>query len=163
MPQRKTFSPVVSEVHKAQSRGRSPAKHQLPSSSTTDGAKDRPRSDSSPIKRKTAPLTNDEHASKHQKLPNGTFRPVVTRKESESESISSPEKPEQTTSRMLEKTQRFQKYYEQYKTLHEKVSKNEANKSETEKLWNMHNRLKDMKEEIWKDYRRLGEPEKIEL
>lgn len=163
MPQRKTFSPVVSEVHIAQSRGRSPAKHQLPSSSTTNAVKGRPRSDSSPIKRKTASLTNDEHPSKHQKLPNGTFRPVVTRKESESESISSPEKPEQTTSRMLEKTQRFQKYYEQYKTLHERVSKNEANKLETEKLWNMHNRLKDMKEEIWKDYRRLGEPEKIEL
>jgi RNA polymerase II elongation factor ELL len=163
MPQRKTFSPVVSEVHKAQSRGRSPAKHQLPSGNTTNGVKDRPRSDSSPIKRKAAPVTNDEHASKHQKLPNGTFRPVVTRKESESESISSPEKPEQTTSRMLAKTQRFQKYYEQYKTLHERVSKNEVNKSETEKLWNMHNRLKDMKEEIWKDYKRLGEPEKIEL
>jgi hypothetical protein len=88
---------------------------------------------------------------------------VVARKESESESISSPEKPEQTTSRMLEKTQRFQKYYEQYKTLHERVSKNEANKQEADKLWTMHNRLKDMKEEIWKDYRSLGEPGKIEL
>lgn len=163
IPPRKTFSPIVSEVRKTQSRGRSPAKQQASSSNTSNGVKDRPRSDSSPMKRKTAPATNDEHASKHQKLPNGTSRPIVTRKESESESISSPEKPEQTTSKMLEKTQRFQKYYEQYKTLHERVSKNEANKLETEKLWSMHNRLKDMKEEIWKDYRRLGEPEKIEL
>jgi RNA polymerase II elongation factor ELL len=163
MPQRKNFSPVVAEAHKAQPRGRSPAKHQASSSTTSNGVKDRPRSDNSPTKRKITPLNNDEHASKHQKLPNGTSRPVVTRKESETESISSPEKPEQTTSRMLEKTQRFQKYYEQYKTLHERVSKNEANKSETEKLWNMHKRLKDLKEEIWKDYRRLGEPEKIEV
>lgn len=163
MPQRKTFSPVVAGVHKAQSRGRSPAKHQASSSTASNGVEDRSHGDSSPVKRKAAALTNDEHASKHQKLPNGTSRPVVTRKESESESISSPEKPEQTTSKMLEKTQRFQKYYEQYKTLHERVSKNEANKSETEKLWNMHNRLKDMKDEIWKDYRRLGEPEKIEV
>ena len=164
MPQRKTFSPVVSEVRKAQSRGRSPAKPQIPlPSSSNDGVVDRPRSDSSPMKRKTVPGTTEEHVPKHQKLQNGTSRPVVTRKQSESESISSPEKPEQTTSKMLEKTQRFQKYYGQYKTLHERVSKNEANKLETEKLWTMHNRLKDMKEEIWKDYRRLGEPGKIEL
>jgi RNA polymerase II elongation factor ELL len=163
MPPRKTFSPVVSEVRKVQSRGRSPAKPQVPSSSSINGVKDRPRSDSSPMKRKIIPGTSEEHVPKHQKLQNGSSRPVVTRKESESESISSPEKPQQTTSKMLEKTQRFQKYYGQYKTLHEKVSKNEANKSEMEKLWTMHNRLKDMKEEIWKDYRRLGEPEKIEL
>lgn len=171
MPRGKTFSPVVSETRKTQTRGRSPAKQQA-ITSTSNGIKDhlpaansmnRPRSDSSPMKRKAAAPAAEEHPSKKQHLSNGVPRPAATRKESESESISSPEKPEQTTSRMLEKTQRFQKYYEQYKTLHERVSKNEANKQESEKLWTMHNRLKDMKEEIWKDYRRLGEPGKIEL
>jgi RNA polymerase II elongation factor ELL len=175
MPQRKTFSPIVSEVRKEPTRGRSPAKHQSSASNPTNNLKQhsptdvspkdrRPRSISSPIKRK-APTNEhtDAQPPKKQHLSNGTSRPVVTRKESESESISSPEKPEQTTSRMLEKTQRFQKYYEQYKTLHERVSKNEANKQEADKLWTMHNRLKDMKEEIWRDYRSLGEPGKIEL
>lgn len=174
MPQRKNFSPIVPEIRKATPRGRSPAKHQSTASApsntlkqaspTTLPPKDRPRSTSSPIKRKAgAAETHVEHPAKKQHLSNGTSRPVISRKESESESVSSPEKPEQTTSRMLEKTQRFQKYYEQYKTLHERVSKNEANKSEADKLWTMHNRLKDMKEEIWRDWRGLGEPGRIEL
>jgi len=208
IPQRKNFSPVVSEARRNLGHGNSPAKrhagnreegmHQnvKKSSPGVSGEFQPPIRGRSPTKRKAEPINEDENppakrqqvngiARKphhglgdttqvngvHHKLPsNGEAtgdlhqRPSNDRKVSESESVSSPEKPEQATIDMVENTRRFRKYYERYKELHEKVEKSkEKDEQEVADLWKMHNRLAEMKKEIWDEYHRLGEPPKIVL
>lgn len=143
----------------------------------------------SPLKRKSEHSSEDDRkAKRHQltvpahisdksitdlvekPLENGTAsfveRPPVARKDSEtSESLSSPEKSDQAAiAEMIDKARKFLKYWDKYKALHDKVTENDGeNEMELESLWRMHNRLIEMKKEIWDEHERLGSPAKIVL
>ena len=68
-----------------------------------------------------------------------------------------------TKSGLIEEARKFHKYYANYKDIHEKLNKVEPSKrddDELDKLWKMHVRLKEMKEQIWREWDRLEKPVK---
>lgn len=58
----------------------------------------------------------------------------------------------------MDQAKRFQLYYKKYKDLHEKIAsipeKNREDK-ETEDLWKMHERLAEMKTDIWRKWEKV--------
>jgi hypothetical protein len=75
----------------------------------------------------------------------------IERTMSESERSSSPEKPDKRDELLL-KGKRFNAYYKKYQDLHDRLAgipSKERDAKDTQNLWVMHKRLKDMKTEIW--------------
>ena len=86
---------------------------------------------------------------------NGSEAPKLTRGISESERSSSPEKPEQQRTRVIEGAKRFRRYYQRYKEEHDKMALTaecDRKDSDVAALWKMHQRVKEMKEEIWNSW-----------
>jgi hypothetical protein len=139
--QKQKYSPVVGD------RAREVSQNRLAAKRKQDDAADGP-----PAKRQQVNGT-------HAKATNGTNkileRPPLARKVSESERSSSPEKPGQVRDDVLDKAKDFQLYYKKYKTLHDKISRTaeeDREDGDTDRLWKMHKRLKDMKTEIWSNW-----------
>jgi hypothetical protein len=85
-------------------------------------------------------------------------RPQFSRKLSESERSSSPDKAGNTRNDVVDKAKRFQLYYKKYKAIHDKISsvpEKERSQEEMDKLWGMHKRLQDMKATIWTDWEKV--------
>ena len=80
--------------------------------------------------------------------------------DSEADSVSSEEKARLARIALIENARKFPLYYARYKKLHDQVSSQEnRDRNEVEKLIKMHNRLADMKQEVWDEWERLGKPD----
>ena len=90
-----------------------------------------------------------------QNATKSSERPQLERKSSESERSSSSDKPGQVRDEVMDKAKRFQAYYKKYKDLHDRINstpEKDRDAKEMDNLWIMHNRLRDMKKEIWNDW-----------
>ncbi|KAK5091387.1 hypothetical protein LTR05_001570 [Lithohypha guttulata] len=114
-----------------------------------------------PAKKKT--LTNGKNdPERFNSLPKSLEnedrdRPPIKRTTSDSDSSSEPEKSK-TKDKLVEDTKVFQQFYNKYKTLHDKLHKlpaQERDDADLDKVWKMHLRLKEMKNNIWKDWDKL--------
>ena len=101
---------------------------------------------------------NGVHTS--SKLTDGITNdpPALDRKISESERSSSPEKPGPVREEVMDRAKRFQVYYKKYKDAHEKLSKireEDRDQNEVDDLLKKHQRLKDLKSEIWENWEKV--------
>ena len=140
------YSPIINnERPREVSRGRPPVKRK------SDEHDSEP-----PPKRQQV---NGVHTS--SKLTNGITNdtpPVVERKISDSEVSSSPEKGGPVREEVMDDAKRFQLYYKKYKDTHERLSKvpeEVRDQKEMDDLLKMHQRLKEMKAEIWNNWCRV--------
>jgi RNA polymerase II elongation factor ELL len=136
--QKNTYSPIITERPRDVSRGRPTVKR-----------KPEEYGQEPPPKRQQL---NGVHTS--SKLTNRVtqHKPVLERKISDSERSSSSEKVGPAREDVVDDAKRFQKYYTRYKEFHDKLSKipeEERDEKEVDDLLRMHNRLKEMKAEIW--------------
>lgn len=142
--QKQKYSPVVADRAREASQNRAPLKRKQ------DDNENAP-----PAKRQQV---NGVHNKTANGVSKGAERPVLTRKISESERSSSPEKPAHARDEVLDKAKRFQLYYKKYKNLHDKISRvseKDRDDKDMESLWEMHKRLKSMKTEIWTNWDRV--------
>ena len=157
-------------------------KRTAPSSSNKASHKSSSSADS-PLKRKAQPSQKEPPAKRQQtatattKAPPTyinptrdppTLKPSLDRQPSTtstasgtSASSSSPEtSADAARAALFEKSQKFYTYYDKYKQMYDKVSSSGSrDKDEVSQLLRMHERIADLKKEIWDEYRRLGEPE----
>ena len=143
--QQHKYSPIITDRARDVSRGRVATKRKSNELEEAPAPKrqqmDRPN---------TPKLTNGLH--KH------TDRPHLDRKTSESERSSSPEKPGPVREDVVDQAKRFQLYYKKYKDLHEKIAnipEKDREGKETEDLWKMHERLAEMKTDIWRKWEKV--------
>ena len=156
---KKTFSPVTTDSQTKVDRGRSPVKRKA------DDV------DNEPPSKRHQPSVSSTDANGGTPAEDETPRPKApqrqtTNSSSGSTSSLSPDKPAYRTSEVIEKSKRFHLYYDRYKKLHEKVAAEDLDgveDQEVKELWKMHSRLKELKEEIWSDFHKLGKPDKIAL
>jgi RNA polymerase II elongation factor ELL len=139
--QKQKYSPVVGD------RARDVSQNSLPAKRKQDESGSVP-----PAKRHQV---NGVHTKATNGTPKALERPTLARKVSESERSSSPEKPGQARDDVLDRAKQFQLYYKKYKNLHDKISRTpekDRDGVDTDKLWEMHKRLKEMKTEIWSSW-----------
>jgi RNA polymerase II elongation factor ELL len=100
------------------------------------------------------PLANGSSSHHPPQQPVGPQRKIS---ESEAESTSSPEKGEQARILVYEKSRKFKDYYRRYKELHAKVTAGDQKDGEAIKRLNtMHERIGDLKQDIWDRWKRLN-------
>ncbi|ETN46454.1 uncharacterized protein HMPREF1541_00638 [Cyphellophora europaea CBS 101466] len=142
--QKQKYSPIVRDTARDHSQNRSSIKRKQEESD-----------DIPPAKR---PQLNGAHSKSINGTTKPLERPALSRKISESERSSSPEKPAHARDEVLDKAKRFQLYYKKYKNLHDKVARipdKDRDDKDMDNLWEMHRRLKDMKTEIWNNWDRI--------
>jgi RNA polymerase II elongation factor ELL len=101
------------------------------------------------------PTTNGSSSHYAPQQPTSLQRKIS---ESEAESASSPEYREQARMLVYKKSRQFKGYYQKYKDMHAKVTSGDRNDSEAiKKLNEMHRRIAALKQEIWDDWRKLGD------
>jgi RNA polymerase II elongation factor ELL len=101
------------------------------------------------------PMANGSNAHNPPRQPASLQRKVS---ESEAESASSPEYREQARMLVYEKSRKFKDYYQKYKDMHAKVTNGNRKDDEAIKQLNrMHGRIAALKQEIWDDWRKLGD------
>lgn len=64
---------------------------------------------------------------------------------------------------LINEARNFQRYYTKYKTLHDKLnstSVSERDDSDIDYVWKMHQRLSEMKDQIWRDWGKLEDSDK---
>jgi RNA polymerase II elongation factor ELL len=144
------------------------------SSSSSSQKREFPSAAKSSLKRKAENSEEDPAAKRHQvngishkPMTNGSgshYAPQqpasLQRKvsESEAESASSPEYREQARMLVYEKSRKFKDYYQKYKDMHAKVTNGDRKDGEAIKQLNkMHRRIRALKQEIWDDWRKLGD------
>ena len=132
-----------------------------------------PTGGKSPLKRKAD--TNDDIPAAKRHQVNGIShkpfasnssahgpseqRPNPPRKASDSDgdSVSSPEKPDQARVTLNEKSRKFKTYYRNYKEMHAKImSSPRQDDEELAQLHKMHGRIAGLKQEIWDDWKQLA-------
>lgn len=160
LAKKNNFSPVVTETKDRPERGRSPVKRKAGPNENEPPPK---RQQQQPQQPSTGAPTNKDIIGDSGPRPKAPQRQSSDASSGTGSSLS-PEKPEHRIEELLDKSKRFQLYYKRYKELHDKVSSStEEDEQETRELWKMHNRLKELKDEIWGDWRKLGEPGRIDI
>ena len=143
--QKQKYSPIITDRPRDASRDRVATKRK------SNEVEEAPASKRQQMDRPDTPkLANGLH--KH------TDRPHFERKISESERSSSPEKPGPVREDVVDQAKRFQLYYKKYKDLHEKIAnipEKDREDKETEDLYKMHERLAEMKTDIWKKWEKV--------
>lgn len=123
-------------------------------------------SDQPPAKRQQVKKSDAEQKERFNSLPTSLAeevekKPPVKRESSESD-VSSTSEKNVTKQHVIEEARRFHAYWDKYKVLHDRLSKEpsaDRDEKDLDNLWKMHTRLKVLKEQIWKDWARI---EKIE-
>jgi RNA polymerase II elongation factor ELL len=101
------------------------------------------------------PMTNGSSSHYAPQQPGSLQRKIS---ESEAESASSPEYRAQARMLVYEKSRKFKDYYQKYKDMHAKVTNGDRKDGEAIKQLNrMHRRIAALKQEIWDDWRKLGD------
>lgn len=135
----------------------------LPTSTSSISLKRKAES-SETASRLSRPKTNSAiSASKFQEPPTKRIRPGNTHTLAPSPSISSssgsaspPESKEFLLRQLREKSEKFKKYYNSYRSLHERVARGESNSEEDLRLLRkQHDKLLVMKKAIWDEDSRL--------
>lgn len=151
---RRTYSPVVTDT-KSEKQVNGSVKRKAETTS-----------EQPPAKRQQVKKSEAEQKERFNSLPKSLAeevdkKPPVKRDSSESDASSTSDKIV-TKQHVIEEARRFHAYWDKYKDLHDRLSK-ERNADRDEKdldnLWKMHTRLKVLKEQIWKDWAKI---EKIE-
>jgi hypothetical protein len=144
------YSPIVADRHDTASQGTTPTKRKAGVAEEERPAKRQQQSTNKP-----APMTNGTS----QQLK----RPLLTRKVSARSS--SPEKPGLKREDVIEDARRFQKYYRRYKDLYDRIAGVDEKKrddKDMEDLWKMHQRLKEMKADIWGNWSRIEKVDTVD-
>lgn len=142
--QKQKYSPIISERAREVSRGRAPVKRR------SDEHEDQP-----PTKRHQPNGVHTELKSK-QEGKDTVKRPPVERRFTDSSSASEKGPPDRDE--VMDEAKRFQRYYKKYKDLHEKLEsepERERDEKDMENLLSMHERLKEMKSEIWGNWNKV--------
>ncbi|KAJ9664742.1 hypothetical protein H2198_000088 [Neophaeococcomyces mojaviensis] len=140
----KNYSPVAAE-RKLEKHSNGPNKRKAESSA-----------DQPPSKRQHI------NSSGNKDRVNGDAPKVPKRDSPDSDTISTSEKSAITKQHVENEARQFKKYWDRYKDLHDRLEKqpdSQRDSTDIEKLWKMHLRLKEMKEQIWRDWDKL---EKLE-
>jgi len=151
------------DLSKAKTKNYSPVVSERKSDKTLSGANKRKAeasSDQPPTKRQQVDSSGDKNRGVLN--PSGGTQKESKRDSPDSDTISTLEKPAITKQNVETDARQFKKYWDRYKELHdrlEKQSESERDSTDIEKLWKMHSRLKEMKEQIWRDWDKL---EKLE-
>lgn len=151
---RKDYSPVVAETRSdKQVNGTTKRKAEV-------------NQDQPPAKRQQVKRDETDQKERFNSLPKSLADEVEkkhpTKRETPDSDASSISEKTLTKQQVIEEARRFQEYWDRYKGLHDRLSKErtaDRDEKDLDKLWKMHTRLKALKEQIWKDWARI---EKIE-
>lgn len=161
--------PAKADSSRAQSRRYSPVAESTKPQKQVNGVKRKAQTAQDVPPAKKQQLTNGEHKvgrlSGLAKLSDkdNSERPVVKRNHSDSSAASGSD-AKYTKDGLIEEAKSFHKFYAKYKTLHDKLHAlpdAERDDADLDKLWKMHVRLKDIKDEIWKEWGKLEKAEKL--
>lgn len=161
--------PSSSDVSLSKRRNYSPVVNETRSDKQTNGTMKRKAegpSEQPPAKRQQVKQSEAEQKERFNSLPKSLAeeidkKPAVKRENSESDASSTSEKMV-TKQYVIEEARRFHSYWDKYKDLHDRLSKERSadrDEKDLDNLWKMHTRLKVLKEQIWKDWARIEKME----